>query len=162
MLWLELTALVIIGCFSFVLLFGAPYLPSLTKSSQSALDMLNLKPGQTMLELGCGDGKVLRMAARRGINCVGYELNPILALVAWLGTRHYRDKIKIIWGDYWQKPWPPAEGIYGFILPRYMAKLDNKITQQANKPVRLVSFAFAIPARAHDATRDGAYLYNYK
>ncbi len=43
--------LILIFCFGFVVAFGAPYLPTLGKQQQQALELLGLKPGQTMLEL---------------------------------------------------------------------------------------------------------------
>lgn len=153
--------LVIIVSFSGVLLFGAPYLPTLEKQVSSALELAELKPGQTLLELGCGDGKVLIAAARQGLVVVGYELNPILVLVAWLRTRRYHKQVKIIWGNFWTKDWPPAEAIFTFLLPKYMAKLNKKITQYPSKPIKLTSFAFEIPDKKPVAHKAGVYLYQY-
>ena len=162
MIWLIVIALVVIVCFGGVLLVGAPYLPTLNPQVNKAIELADLKAGDTMLELGCGDGKVIIAAAKQGINVIGYELNPILVLIAWLRTRRYRKQVKIIWGDFWTKPWPPAEAIFTFLLPRYMTKLNKKIIQYDSKPVKLVSFAFAIPDRKVDAEEQGIFVYQYK
>ncbi len=154
-----MTALVI--CFGGVLLVGAPYLPTLGKQVQAALELADLQAGDTLLELGCGDGKVLVAAARQGINVVGYELNPLLVVVSWLRTRRYRKQVRIIWGDFWQKPWPQAEAIFVFLLPKYMSKLNKKIVHYTNKPVKLVSFAFLIPGLRPAREKAGVYLYRY-
>lgn len=159
---LLVVALALIGCFTFVLLFGAPFLPTLRPQIDTALDLLDLRTGQVLLELGCGDGRVLVAAAKRGVHGVGYELNPIMAGIAWLRTRRYGGKIQIICGDYWRADWPAAQGIFGFILPRYMGKLDKKVIQYKHKPLRVASFAFAIPNREATAERDGVFLYEYK
>jgi hypothetical protein len=127
-----------------------------------ALDLLDLQPGQTLLELGCGDGRILVAAARRGWNAVGYELNPILAFISWIITRRYRGQVRIVWGDYWSVPWPKAEGIFGFIFPRYMSKLHKKVMQYSYRPIRVASFAFAIPEKRPVKTVKGIYLYEYK
>lgn len=161
--WLLLIAAVLVLCFGFVLLYGAPYLPTLKPQVELALDKLDMQPGETLLELGCGDGRVLLAAARRGYRCVGYELNPLLAALAWLRTRRYGNKVRVVWGDYWRASWPSASGIFAFILPRYMTKLDNKITREATKPVRLVSFAFAIPGKQEvGAIEQGVHVYEYR
>lgn len=161
MIW----ALAIVGglliCFCGVLLVGAPYLPTLTPQVATALKLADLRPGQTLLELGCGDGKVLIAAARQDIQVVGYELNPILVIIAWLRTRRYRSHVHIIWGNFWQKPWPPAEAIFVFLLPKYMAKLDNKCMQYKYKPVKLVSFAFAIPDKKPVRQKANLFVYDY-
>ena len=148
-------------CFGGVLLAGAPYLPTLTPQMTAALELADLKPGETLLELGFGDGKVLIAAAKRGTRVVGYELNPILVAITWLRTRKYRKQVIIIWGNFWRQPWPEADAIFTFLLPRYMEKLDKKVIQYKHKPVKLVSFAFQIPDRAPAAEQAGVRLYLY-
>lgn len=159
---LMLIGTLLVVCFGFVLLVGAPFLPTLKPQIKAALDLLNLKSGQTMLELGCGDGRVLIAAAERSWRVVGYELNPILALIAWLRTRRYGKLVRVVWGDYWAANWPKANGIFAFILPRYMHKLDKKIMQYPHHSIRLASFAFPIPDRSPIAKKSGVYLYLYK
>lgn len=153
--------LLIVFLFSFVLLFGAPYLPTLSAQAEAALDLVDLKPGDHLLELGCGDGKVMIAAARRGLHVTGYELNPILAGVAWLRTRRYGRRAKVVCGNFWRIKLPPSEGIFVFLLPKYMAKLDTKITQESSNPVKLVSFAFAIPTKKISKENSGIFLYQY-
>ncbi|HSX27791.1 MAG TPA: hypothetical protein VLG25_03345 [Patescibacteria group bacterium] len=159
--WLILTGAALIFCFGFVVAFGAPYLPTLSPQVKTSLELLNLKPGQTLLELGCGGGNILIAAAKQDLFVVGYELNPILALVAWLRTRRYSGRVRVVWGNFWTKKWPPADGIFVFGIDNYMKRLHKKITQQFNKPVKLVSFAFKIPGKKQTAQKDGLYLYQY-
>ena len=158
-LWV--TVAVIFMAFAFVVAFGAPFLPTLKPQVRSALDLLDLKPGQTLLELGSGDGRVLVAAAERGITAIGYELNPLLAIYSWLRTRRYNGKVRVVWGDFWNKKLPPTDGIFVFLLDPYMKKLDKKIVQEYGKPVKLVSFAFKIPSRKITTEKNGLYLYEY-
>lgn len=160
MIWLILAVAVVIVAFAGVLFFGAPYLPTLSKQVDTALELLELKPGQTLLELGSGDGKVLVAAAKAGLNVVGIELNPFLVAISWLRTWRYRKQVKIIWGDFWRTPWPEADGTFAFLLDKFMPKLDERM-QQA-KPAKLVSFAFEIPSRKPTIKKDGLFLYLYK
>jgi len=144
--------------FGGVLLRGAPYVPTLDAQARAALELLDLKPGQTLLELGSGDGKVLVLAARAGLQVVGIELNPFLVAVSWLRTRRYRKQVRIIWGDFWRVEWPVCDGVFTFLLNRFMPKLDAKM-QTIQKP--LVSFAFRVPDREPSAEKQGVYLYRY-
>jgi hypothetical protein len=152
---------IIIVCFGGVLLFGAPYLPTLGPQVIAALELADLKAGDMLLELGCGDGKVLIAAAKMGVHGVGYELNPILAGVAWMRTIRYRKTTKVICGDFWRQTWPPADAIFVFLLDRYMAKLDHTIGRYDHRPVKLVSFAFKVPHKKPQEVKKGVYLYNY-
>lgn len=162
MIWFGLALIVILFCFGGVLIFGAPYLPTMKPQVDAALKLANLKPGDTILELGSGDGKVLIAAAKKGINSVGYELNPLLVVLSWLRTRKYRKNVKIIWGNFFTKEWPNHQAIFTFLLPRLMLKLDKKVIQSKHKPVKLVSFAFEIPNRKPIKIDQGVYLYLYK
>ncbi len=158
MIYSFITIFVLLLAFGGVLLRGAPYVPTLEKQALAALELLDLKPGQTLLELGSGDGKVLVLAARVGLNVVGVELNPFLVVVSWLRTRRYRKQVRVIWGDFWRVDWPECDGVFTFLLDRFMGKLDARM-QQVKKP--LVSFAFKVPGRKPDAQKMGVYYYKY-
>lgn len=152
---------ILILLFGLVVIVGPPYLPTMRKQVDTALDMLDLKPGQTLLELGAGDGRVMRAAAERGLHVVGVELNPVLVVVARLRCWRYRKQVKVIWDDLWKVQWPQADGIFTFMLQRQMTRLDKKIVIWHTKPVRLASFAFHIPNRPPVAKYNGIFLYEY-
>ena len=146
--------------FAGIVFLGAPYVP--TKRSQiiAALDLLDLEAGQTLLELGAGDGRVAKAAAQRGIRVVGYELNPVLLLVAKISTWQYRDLVTIHWRNYLHTRWPKAEGIFIFSGDPYMARLNKKITKCA-PDAKVASFAFKFAEQELSGSREGIYLYDY-
>jgi SAM-dependent methyltransferase len=148
--------------FGFTAFFGAPFLPTLAKRTNDALDMLDLKEGELLLELGSGDGRLLAEAARRGIYSVGYELNPLLVWYSRLRLWRYRKYATVRVANYWHIDLPKAQGIYVFLLQPYMEKLDKKIIQSKIAPVKLVSFAFTVPNKKPVQDRDGMRLYLYK
>lgn len=158
----SLLAIGLILLFGFVLVFGPPYLPTRRRYTKEALDLLDLKPGQTLLELGSGDGRVALAAAKRGLIVVGIELNPLLVIISRLLLWRYRKQVKIIWGNYFRVSWPQADGVFTFMIPRQMAELDRRITAWHKKPVRLASFAFAIPGKKPVTKKEGVFLYEYK
>lgn len=158
---------VVFVAFTFVIAFGAPFLPTFNPKVAAALDLIDLKPGQVLLELGSGDGRVLKAAAKRGLTVVGYELNPLLVIYSRVVTWKYRRQVKIYCRNFWQAKWPPADGIFVFLLQPYMEKLDHKIVgeygQQKGKGVKLVSFAFTISSRKPLKTskKTGLHLYQF-
>jgi hypothetical protein len=163
MTWLIVIGLVTLFCFSFVLLFGAPYVPTLTPQVKTALELADLQPGQVLIELGSGDGKVLIAAAKAGLTVVGYELNPMLVGVSWLRTRRYGKQVSVVWGNFWSKTWPAdTAAIFTFLHPNFMKRLDKKIVQYNFQNVKLVSFAFEIPNRTPLKKDNGVLLYEYR
>lgn len=135
----------------------------MNKQRQEALDLLNLKSGETLIELGSGDGRMLVAAAKKGIYAFGYELNPILFVYSKLVCMQYRKLITVKYGNFWNKTWPTADGIYVFLHTRFMKKLDTKITQQqCGKKVKVVSYAFKIPNKKVVKNVNALFLYEYK
>jgi hypothetical protein len=163
MFWIATVLIIIILGFGVVVFVGPPYLPTMRKQINTAFELLDLKEGQTLLELGSGDGRVMLAAAKRGLRVVGIELNLFLVIVSWLVTFRYRKQVRIVWGSYWGAPWPRADGVFTFMLPRYMSRLDERMQKwRPEAPIKLASFAFAIQGREPLEKRDGVYLYEYK
>ncbi len=152
---------VIVMCFGFVLLFGAPYLPTHKKQIALGLKMAALRKDEVVYELGCGDGYILREIARRGGRAVGYELNPILFIVAWLSCLKYGGRIKVRYGNFWNVNIAEADIVYVFLLEKFMKRLDQKMLAEAQKGTRLLSYTFKIPGKKIIAEAEGMYLYQY-
>ncbi|HSW99021.1 MAG TPA: hypothetical protein VLF71_04230 [Candidatus Saccharimonadales bacterium] len=166
MIWLALVVVgVVVLSFGLPVLFGPPYVPTLRLNMNTALDLLDLKPGQTLLDLGSGDGRILIAGAQRGLNVVGVELSLFLVILSWFRTRRYRKQVKIIWGNYFYTNWPPADGVFSFMIQYQMKKLDEYVTRwqkDHKRPVRLASFAFQVPGKEPVEERNAIFLYEYK
>lgn len=157
-----LTILVILAvAFGLGAWLGAPYLPILSRDSAALLELSQLQPGQTLIDLGSGDGRLLRHAAARGIRCIGYEINPFLVLISRLVTWRYRRLITIHLADFWHVTLPPADAVYVFLIQRYMARLDRKLTAEITRPTRVVSFVFEIPHRQPVQRNSNTFVYAY-
>ncbi|HSX28107.1 MAG TPA: hypothetical protein VLF60_01515 [Candidatus Saccharimonadales bacterium] len=155
----------VILLFAFVIFFGAPYLPTKRHQVAVALELLQVRAGATIVDLGSGDGILLKAAARQGAVVYGYELNPILCAVSWLRCLRYRQQVHIRCANFWHVELPAdTTGVYIFLLHRYMKRLDDKMTTEAKRlghTVQLASFTFAIPGKQAAAVRDGVFLYTY-
>lgn len=159
LLFIVLTLFLVL--FGFVLLFGAPYLPTHNKQMHLALDVLQLKKGAVLYELGCGDGRILKEAGRRGYRAVGYELNPLLFVIAKVNTLPYRKQVKVRLGNFWQADLSKADAVYVFLLDRFMPKLDKKLSSELKPGVKLASYTFKIPGRKITKTTSGVHVYTY-
>lgn len=150
--------------FAAVSLRGAPYVPTHRRTIETALDILPLKMGDTIVDLGAGDGAFLKAAANRGLKAVGLEINPILCIVAWLYCWRVRDQVTILWRDFWLTDIPPdTKAVFVFLAGPYMNKLAHKLKQQMatrSQPLWVVSHGFAIPGLT--ATKERAGLHVYK
>ena len=63
---------------------GALFVSSSRVRVAAFIDAVPMKTGQLLVDIGCGDGRVLRMAHKRyGIKTIGYEVN----LMAYIKAR---------------------------------------------------------------------------
>jgi SAM-dependent methyltransferase len=154
-------AILLILAYGFVLLFGAPYFPSLKPHIKAALDLLDLKEGDVVYDLGCGDGRFLKAAARQGCKAVGYELNPFMFLYSWVTTRKYSRRVKVRFGNFWKADISKADAMFIFLLDKYMEQLDEKLSKEAKKGLKLASHTFKVPGKKISAQKYGVYLYKY-
>lgn len=151
--------------FAVVVLFGAPYLPTHKRQVEVALDLLDIKAGMVVVDLGAGDGVFLKAAARRGAVVHGYELNPILCAIAWLRCLRYRKQVHLHMGNYWRSHLPAkTDAVFVFLLARFMRKLDKKLEAEVERQkhsLRLASYTFAIPGKQALEVKEGVFLYEY-
>jgi SAM-dependent methyltransferase len=142
---------VLFVAFGGVALFGAPYVPSLRRDIARAFDDLySIGEGDVLVDMGCGDGVVLREAARRGARGIGYELNPFMTLVARLACRKHKD-IEIIQANFWHVKVPDATTIvYTFGDSRDIERMATWVESQATrlgKPLYFMSYGFRLNGR---------------
>jgi len=154
-------AILLILAYGAVLMFGAPYFPSLRPHIKAAFELLELNKGEVVYDLGCGDGRFLKEAARHSFAAVGYELNPFVFAYAWLTTRRYGHNVTVRFGNFWTADISKADAVFVFLLDKYMAKLDIKLTAEAKKGLKLASHTFKVPNRRPAAKKYGVYLYVY-
>ena len=111
--------------------------------------------------LGSGDGRLLRLAAARGIRCTGYEINPVMVAVSRLVCWRYRRLVSIHLANLWQIKLPAADAVYVFLMPRFMTRLDRKLAAEIKRPTTVISYVFEIPGRRAVHRGAGSFIYRY-
>lgn len=154
-LWLWIVGAIIL-LFGFVVFRGAPYVPSHRRFVKTALtELYELSEKDTLVDLGSGDGIVLRVAAEQGARAVGYELNPALVLISQLLARG-NENIETHLGDMWLVEIPDdTTVVYAFSVSRDMKKLERKVQQAANRLDRsLWLITYGLPIKGKKPTKE--------
>ena len=159
MIWLLLTAVAF--CFAASLVSGAPPVAIHRRALAKALDLAELKPGELLIDLGCGYGGLLIAAAQRGARATGYEINPIVWLIAWVRTRRYRHLVSVRLGDFWTASIAEAQVVFVFLLDRHMLRLESKLKRECRPGARVVSYAFELPGRKVSQQTDLLFRYDF-
>lgn len=165
MSWIFLSFATVVLLYGFVVFFGAPYVPSKKKDLNKALDTLYpVSKGDVLIDIGSGDGIVLRAAARRGAKAIGYELNPILVYISRFLSRRYKN-ISVKTANFWFKPLPTdTTVVYVFAVSRDITKLAKKVQNEATKlgrPLKLISYGCDIPGMTPEKTCGAHSLYTF-
>jgi SAM-dependent methyltransferase len=140
---------------------GAMYTSTARVKIRKALDAVDMKPGELLVDVGCGDGRVLREAARRyGAAGLGYEVNPIAFLKARLLTLGRRG-IEIRYGNFWKADLRRAGVVSCYLFPDVMRRLGEKLAGELAAGARVISFNFPIPGWKPQSTlRAASKLHN--
>ncbi|MCB9819770.1 class I SAM-dependent methyltransferase [Candidatus Nomurabacteria bacterium] len=131
-----------------VALVGPPYIPVLRKDLRQAFDSLyKVSSKDVLLDLGSGDGTVLREAARRGAKAIGFEINPFLVLVSrFLGSGL---DVETRVANAWTSRFPDdVTVVYVFADKRDAPKVSRIVQQEAlrlDKDITVISYGFILP-----------------
>ena len=120
--------------FGVVAFRGAPYVPSHKKFARQALtELYQLSPRDTLVDVGSGDGIILRIAAENGARAIGYEINPVLVIISKLLCLR-RPLATTRLADFWLTKLPmETTVVYAFSVTRDMDKMEQKMQQTADE-----------------------------
>lgn len=166
-LQLALGVILIIAMIYVILVFllppamGAPYVPTNNAAVQVMVGLANIKPGERMVDLGSGDGRIVIAFAQRGIEAHGYEINPSLVFWSRLNIRRLglHKKAFIHWRSFNRCDFSKFEIVTTYTLPRFMASLENRLQNTLPKNGRVVSHRFRFPNWQPSEVKDKVYLY---
>jgi len=119
------------------------------------LNIAKVKPGETLIDLGSGDGRTVITAAQRGLTALGIEYNPDMADLARRNARlaGVEKSARFITGDLFEADLSKADVITMFLLPTINERLKPSLLKL--KPgTRVVSNSFTMGDWEADQSTD--------
>jgi hypothetical protein len=149
--------------FGFVVFRGAPYVPTRRKYLIAAFSKLYiLQPDDVLVDVGSGDGRVMRLAASKVKRAVGYELNPALVFISRLLSRRQQN-VETRLADFWLAKLPDDITIvYAFSVSRDIKKLTQKLSREATRTgheIKVITYGAGIDALVPDKSYQAFKLY---
>ncbi len=148
---------------------GAMFHPSARIRVRTFLDNVPMEEGKLLVDVGCGDGRVLRGARERyNVRALGFEINPLAYLLARLRTVGKRE-ITVRYGNFWKVNLGDADLVFCYLFPDVMKKLGQKLEGELRPGCRIVSCNFPFPGWKYDRIvcpdsslyGDPIYLYRF-
>lgn len=127
-------------------IMGSPYVPTKTKEINEILAIVDPKKNQLFLELGCGDGRVLREATKKYYVCgLGIDVNPLLISLAKIKSGWQKlSNINFKRQNILKSDLSQADVIYIFLMPELIEKLRSKLESETKKNAVIISHGFKI------------------
>lgn len=129
---------------------AAPWLPTKAKDRKHLIDELELTSGQTVIDLGAGDGSVLFAIARKApeVQTIGYEISlaPLLfgVLRKILFFKAYRN-VHMRFGNLFTKPIGNGDYIMVFLLPKSYPRLVERFKTELRDNATVIVEAWPLP-----------------
>lgn len=126
---------------------GAFYVPTKIKAIKKMIDFYPLKKGKLIIELGSGDGRVLREFCQKyNLKGIGYDVNPLLVFWSNFLTKMKKleGKVKFFRKNAYQVSLKEADYLYLFLMPEMLSKLKKNFEKQLKKGTIVISHAFKI------------------
>jgi hypothetical protein len=160
---LVIAVAIILISFGFVVLRGAPYVPSHRKQLRQAFgELYKIGKQDVVVDLGSGDGAVIAMANEYGAKALGYEINPLLWIMTTLrfwGNNNARVELR----DYQSLSRLEQEVtvVYAFTTSHSIEGIGRKLEQwSANQELYFISYGFTL--KSHKPIRSVGPMYLYR
>lgn len=139
---------------------GWPFFaPSADDAVARAFDLAELTPGDHLVDLGCGDGRVLVAAAQRGAVVTGIECDEDLAAEAMAALRSAgaARRSRVVVADLFQPDvlrtlTPPPDVLFSYLSPATLQRLTPALRRL--RGTRLVTVDYAVPDLVAEAGDD--------
>ena len=126
----------------------APYVVSPQRIVDRMLELADVKPGETVYDLGSGDGRVLITAVQKfRAKAVGVEIAEALVRqatdrIAKLGLQN---EARVIQGDLMQVDLTPADVVTFYLMTESNGLLRPRLEKLLKPGARVVSYEYAVP-----------------
>ena len=140
------------------------YVPTRQSVVDAMLKVANVKPGDVVYDLGCGDGRIVVSAALLGARGVGIDIDPKRVAEANENVKKHGvgDRVKILNQDLFTTDLSEATVVTLYLLPNLNLKLRPTLWKTLKPGTRIVSHDFSMGEDwkpEQTLTVDGATIY---
>lgn len=144
---------------------GAPWVPTSRQVVYRMLSMAEVKPGEVVYDLGCGDGRVLVAAARHfGARAVGVEVDVFRYLWSVLAVTLFGlwNQVRVIRGDLFSVELREADVVFAYLLQDTNDRLKDKLRRELPPGARIIANTFVFPGLPLVSSDEQLKLYLYR
>lgn len=146
-----------------------PFVPTPQKNVKLIIDQFGLKPGQKFYDLGCGDGRFLIEAEKRGAKAIGFEISPWAFFRAKINLFVHKSQAEVLYKNFYHFNLSDADTVFCFLIDTVMPKVEEKLRQELKPGTKIICYDFKLPTwkpikvvdlRPDDKKSSNVYLYS--
>jgi phospholipid N-methyltransferase len=121
-----------------------PFVPSPQVVVDKMVELVGVKQGDVVFDMGSGDGRIVIAAAKKGAKAIGFEIDGDLVKESRENIRRagVQDLAEIRQQDILTVDFSPASVVTMYLLPDVNLKLKPNLLSQLKPGSRIVSHAF--------------------
>lgn len=126
----------------------APFVPTPTEVIRAMLRLAELQSSETLYDLGCGDGRIVIMAAQEfGSKAVGVELDDgrYSMCIKKINELHLENQVSIVHDDLLKVNLSKADVVTLYLLTSANEKVKPNLELYLKSGARVVSHDFEMP-----------------
>ena len=146
----------------------APFVQTPLEVAKKMLELVEVKPGENLYDLGCGDGRLILLAAKdMGANSIGIDLREDLlerakTEILRLGLEA---RVKVIQANFFDVDISTANVVTLYLTSSANERLRPKMEKELRTGCRVVSHDFKVPGWKPKQVYDellGHTIYTYR
>ncbi|MCS6951766.1 MAG: class I SAM-dependent methyltransferase [Bryobacteraceae bacterium] len=125
----------------------APFVATPELVAEKMLEAAGVKPGEVVYDLGCGDGRILFVAAQKfQARAVGIELSPALVQQASEKARKLglTERVRVVQGNLFDADLREADVVTLYLMRLSNERLKPKLVHELKPGARVVSHDYEI------------------
>ncbi len=146
----------------------APFVQTPLEVAKRMLDLSQIKPGETLYDMGCGDGRLIILAAKEvGAKATGIDLREDLIERARTEIKrlNLEDKVTVIQSNFFDVSISDADVVTLYLTSSANERLRPKLEAELKPGTRVISHDFKVPGWKPNIVYDellGHTIYGYK
>jgi len=146
----------------------APFVQTPLEVAKKMLELSQIRPDETLYDLGCGDGRLIILAAKDvGAKAIGIELRDDLIERAKTEIKrlNLESRVKIVQGNFFDFNISDANVVTLYLTSSANERLRPKMEEELKRGARVVSHDFKILGWKPDMVYDellGHTIYRYR
>jgi len=124
---------------------GVPYVPLDKEQLLLVNEHVKLSPDEVVVDLGCGDGRVLRLFEQQGItDLTGCEVNYFAYVWGRIKNRWFKSQTTIYLKDFNTIDLSKYTIVFCYLLESYLKRMRDKFDAELRPGTKIISYGFEI------------------